>query len=246
MTSRHILAALLLAPALAAAPALAQSAKTPEVGAVGFGIAVGPEFGVGGEYHGGADTGLARIGSRTWNSTHDYVLGVEGEVTYGLSKMSELALTLGYTRAEGETLGVGELVGVPLRAKFDDYEAWTARLSYRQYFQVSPGFFPYVGVSAGVRRVGSMDATFASGGFAQLTLPAEIGSEFYKSSWVPSGGLTFGWRSPYAGVVLGLETGIFYDGQLRDDDSTLAALGLNSINDEGGRWYIPVKLSVNF
>ncbi|QJE74003.1 hypothetical protein HHL28_13675 [Aerophototrophica crusticola] len=246
MSSRARLAALLLAPLLASAPALAQTAKTPEVGAIGFGIAVGPEFGVGGEFHGGGTAGIARIGSRTWTSTHEYFLGLEGEVTYGLSDLSELALTLGYTRSEAESLGVGELAGVPLRAKFDDYEAWTARLSYRQYFQVSPGFYPYVGVTAGVRRVGAMDAEFRSGGFAQLTLPAELGSDFYKSSWVPTGGLTFGWRSPYAGVVLGLETGIFYDGELRDDDSTLAALGLNSINDEGGRWYIPVKLSVNF
>lgn len=240
-----VTAALVLA-VLPAAPALAQDSRLPTAGEIAIAIAAGPEFNFGSNFHSGAVAGPVTIESRDWGDVYDYTLNVQGDIAYGLDTRSQIGLTLGWTTAEAETLDVGAAAGQVVSARFDDYQAYTARAYYRRYFQVGPGFFPYVTVNGGIRYVEKIDATFTSAALPALGLPTSVDSEFYDDSWVPTLGFAFGWRNEFRGVALGLETGLYYDFELKDTDTTLNALGLGSLNDSGDRLYIPVRLIIAY
>ncbi len=234
------------AAVMLAVPAQAQAVKTPAPGDLSFGVSAGTRFQADGTFHKGAAAGPASVRSRDWSDAYDRTWTLEGEAAYGLTDRSELALTLGWSWANASAMDVGSVAGQPLRAKFDDYDAWSLRATYRQYFDVSPTFIPYVGISGGVRYTDSIDAELRSDGFTGLGQPAVLKTGFYKKSWIPTAGLTFGWRYHFSGAVVGLETGVFYDWKPRDDDSVLAAQGLARLNDAGDRITIPLTLTVAF
>jgi len=231
---------------LGAAPALAQEVRLPTNGQYSFALSAGPEFDIDSEFHGGTVAGPVTIQSRDFDDVYDYTLNVQAEIAYGLPDLSEVALVLGWTSADAGDLQVGEAGGLPITGDFDDYTAWTLRAEYRRYFEVSPGFFPFVGVTGGIRHVDQIDATFTSAALPTLGLPTSIDVPFYEDSWVPTIGLSLGWRTSYEGIALGLETGLYYDWELSDDDSGIAALGLSTINDAGERLYVPVRLTIAY
>lgn len=245
MTHPHRLGALaLLTLGLGAGPALAQDSRLPAAGEIAFAITGGPEFDLGSQFHGGGVAGPVAVESRDWGDVYDYTLNVQADIALGLDSRSQIGLTLGWSTAEGQGLDIGTVGTDVLSAEFDDYQAYTAAAYYRRYFEVGTGFFPYVAVNGGVRYVESIDATFTSAGLPALGLPDSMESRFYDSSWVPTVGFTFGWRNNFRGVALGLETGLQYEFELKDDDSTLAPLGLAGLNESGDRWTIPVRLII--
>ena len=182
---------------------------------------------------------------------------------YGISNKEEVFGNFRYTHADSEkfdavtvdaavTWGATALtLGIPIEGEFDDYSAWGLEAGYRYFynpvsFKNLPGtLHPFASAAIGFKRVNDIDLDLTFNG-------AEIdsvltGIKFYDDSFAVTGGLIAGLRydiSPR--IALGFETGIRYEGDLSEDDTTISGTGtFEEVNDDGDRWSIPVRAGLN-
>lgn len=176
------------------------------------------------------------VEARSFGDVYDPAFRGQLEVGYGLSRAGEVFLRGSYYKTESQTLQVGTVAGLALNADFADYEEWGAELGYRHYFRVDKPFKLYVGALAGLRFVSELPATFSvpAAGVVLTDVP------FYDSSTVGAFGADLGFSYDLGEkVALGLETGPRYQTGPSDLEG-LAGTGLESINDAGSRWSMPV------
>ena len=185
---------------------------------------------------------------------------------YGLSSHEEVFGNFRYTHADSEkfdaiTLDAAASLGSTalsasaiVDGKFDDYNAWGLEGGYRYFynavsFKNLPGtLHPFGSVAIGFKRVDAIDLDLTYNGAAidsSLT-----GIKYYDDSFTATGGMIAGFRydiSPR--IALGFETGIRYEGDLSEDDTTISGAGsFAEVNDDGNRWSIPVRagLTIRF
>jgi hypothetical protein len=130
---------------------------------------------------------------------------------------------------------------VPINVQFDDYNYWGFEGGQRFYF-TRVRVTPYLGYLLGINRHDDI-----RGEFVDITNPALLpgyaaqDGKFFEKSWA----FSFG---PTAGVLFGLgpievmgEAQFRFMGGLSDVD-WLVEEGLRDINDESGRWSIPILI----
>lgn len=99
---------------------------------------------------------------------------------------------------------------------------------------------PFVAARLGATETDVIRATFEIPD-AAITIPD---AAFYDKGWALSGGLEAGVQIPFTDrLSMTLAAGVNYIGDLSDDDSAIAGLGLATINDTGSRVSTPVSIT---
>jgi Outer membrane protein beta-barrel domain len=174
-----------------------------------------------------------------------YGTGVQWNVGggYRLSDRAEVRGELSYQSAGARLLRIGSTGSAPLYATFDDYKAFSLDAGYRRYFADSTERLrPYGGATVGVAIIGRIDADLAAPDL-NATLAA---ADFYDHS----GALAFGLNG---GALYALtdrldvkgEIGLRHIGGLSAADG-LAGTGLETINDNSGRWTVPLTFGARY
>ena len=233
--------------------AMAQSGPT-------FSLIGGTDTSVSGDVHNGAIAPIAdlgplnpalagvsaelRIGARSYDKIYGKATNFGVEMGWPMGDNYEAFGQLMYTRSGAGSTQVGGAfvpalnTTLPVYGRFGSYKALSLEGGYRYYFGTG-GVRPYVAGRLGATHVNSIKATF--------TIPdanrALNDVPFFDSGWQLSGGADLGmlW-SVSEKTSLGLEVGVRYHGNLSDNDSALAGLGLASINNTGKRTSYPVNL----
>jgi hypothetical protein len=190
------------------------------------------------------------IERRSQNDVYDTALTIGGEIGYGVSESGEVLLAVSYLKAAGNRINVGgAAAGAPVNATlpvfgdFKDYESLALHVGYRQYLSSGSGLTPYITAKAGATRISAISADFTVPD-ADITLN---NVPFSKASWVLSGGVDLGVSLRLSeGVRLEPEVGIHYTDGASGNDAALSGLGLGSINDDGKRWSVPLRVRLKF
>lgn len=251
---------LLLCAALCAlaSPALA----APESGHFSMSVLGGLDKPLSGDVHGGATVDVPdlgplnpalagvdaqlRIGSRGHDEIYGTARSLGLEVGYGLSDRSEVFLQARETSADDGRVRVGAAyvpaldTELDVFGEFSSYDAYTWEVGYRRYFGDDGRIKPFVAARVGATETDAIQATFEIPD-AGITIP---NAPFYEKGWALSGGLEAGVQIPFTErFSMTLAAGVNYIGDLSDDDSAIAGLGLAAINDTGSRVSMPLSIS---
>jgi hypothetical protein len=148
----------------------------------------------------------------------------------------ELFATGSYAKKSADLLQVGTVAGLALNAEFGDYEEIGVEAGMRYFLSRQSTVKPYLTLAGGVRFLEPNTPTFSVPA-AEVTL-RDV--PFYGRSTVAT--VTAGAGVQYdvnRTLSIGLETGPRYLGK-PDNLPTLVGSGLESINDTGDRWSMPV------
>lgn len=170
---------------------------------------------------------------------HGHAFRGSVSVGYGVSRNVELFARGGRSRAEaGGSLQVGIAETLPLLADFAPYEEWGTEAGLRYYFASARGLKPYV---AGVGGVRFLDA-------APIALSVPEANVFlpdlalYDKSTVGVLGADVGVSYDLSRhVSVGGEVGLRCQTKASGIDTSLAGTDLETINDGGSRWSVPIQ-----
>ncbi len=254
------LVALMIATAsLLATPALAQT----EPGVWRGSIFAGADLPVDGDVHGGATSTVPdlgglnpalagvsaelRIGARSYDDIYGETTSFGGELAYGVSNNAEVFGQFRYQQADEGRVQVGGAfvpalnTELPVFGTFGELNVYSIEAGYRQYFG-SGNLKPYVAGRVGVARTDAIEATFEIPD-AAITI---ANAPFYEQTTSGTVGLDLGVSYALSDRIdLKAETGLRYVSSLEGDDTALATLGLQSINEEGSRLEAPVRIGVS-
>jgi hypothetical protein len=161
---------------------------------------------------------------------------------YLLDDRQEVLATVTYNSVSADITEVGSVSGLPLFATFDDYTVWGIEGGYRYYFQppAAARVRPYAGASIGVNIIKEIDADFAVPQ-AGLTLAA---TDFYDGTAAFTFGVNGGALVEITERLdFSAQVGLRHVGGLSAIDG-LAGTGLEDINDDSGRWILPVTFGL--
>lgn len=251
---------LLLCTALCAlaSPALA----APESGRFSMSVLGGTDTPLSGDVHRGATVDVPDLGPlnpalagvdaqlRIQSRGHDQIYGTAMslglEVGYGLSDRSEVFLQARQMSADDGRVRVGAAYVPALDTELDvfghfsGYDAYTFEFGYRHFFGESGWARPFVAARLGATETDAIKATFEIPA-ANILIPD---APFFEKAWAVSGGVEAGVQIPFTErFSMTLTGGVNYIGDLSDDDSAIAGLGLAAINDTGGRVSMPVSIT---
>lgn len=193
----------------------------------------------------GVDAQL-RIGSRGHDRIYGAAMSLGLEAGYWLSDRSEVFLQARETSADDGRVRVGAAYVPALATELDvfghfsGYDAYTWEVGYRHHFGETGWARPFVGARLGATETDSIRATFQVPA-ADILIPD---APFYEKGWALSGGIEAGVTIPVSErFSMTVSGGVNYIGDLSDDDSAIAGLGLAAINDTGSRVSVPISLS---
>ena len=198
-----------------------------------------------GDFHGGSTGTVLSLPTRVNAKDYGDVFGTtyrgEAQVGYGVSERVELFASGSYAKTSADLLQVGDVGGLDLNAQFGDYEEIGVEGGMRYFLKTSDSLKPYLALSGGVRFLESNTPTFSVPA-ADVTL-RDV--PFYDSSTVGTAAALFGLRYDVgSSFSVGLETGPRYQGQ-PEGVPTLVGTGLESINETGDRWSMPVLFTAS-
>jgi hypothetical protein len=181
--------------------------------------------------------------------------GVSG--AYGVWDNGEIFGTVRHVRASGRKAEIGKVFGEgfvfgrpfelrsPILAAPSNYSALSAEAGYRHFLATGSAFLPYVAGAAGLTRTSGIDADI----FVQSIASGELAAgriRLYDTSLSPTASIQIGLTYAFApSAAIGVETGLRYEGKLRgnDRDISLGNGGLTALNEEGGRWSMPLRVT---
>ena len=188
-----------------------------------------------------------RIGARSYDRIYGKATNFGVEMAWPMAGGEVFGQLLSTRTSAGSTEVGGAFVPaldttLPVYGRFEGYKAMSLEGGYRHFFGTGK-VRPYVAGRIGTTKVDGINATFTIPD-AAITL---TDVPFFDGGWQMSGGADLGllW-SMSEKASLGLEVGARYHGDISDDDSALAGLGLGSINDAGKRTSYPVNLRLQF
>ena len=188
-----------------------------------------------------------RIGARSYDRIYGKATNFGVEMAWPMASGEVFGQLLSTRTSAGSTEVGGAFVPaldttLPVYGRFEGYKAMSLEGGYRHFFGTGK-VRPYVAGRIGTTKVDGINATFTIPD-AAITL---TDVPFFDGGWQMSGGADLGllW-SMSEKASLGLEVGARYHGEISDDDSALAGLGLGSINDAGKRTSYPVNLRLQF
>ncbi len=231
-----------------AIPALAGAADGDAIkGRWSVSVQGGTDVEVGGDYHGAAQGALLGLPTSVDAGSFKDVYGrsFRGNVSlgYGVSRSLELFGRGGYYGADAGSAAIGTAATIPLQADFGKYAEWGAEAGVRYFFNPAPALKPYLAGVAGVRFLSAVPvALSASAANIALTdLP------FYDKTTVGVFGADLGASYDLArNVAIGAEVGLRFQTKPPGIDTGLAGTGLETTNDGGSRWSLPILGQIVF
>lgn len=222
------------------ATARAQEGTSPIEGRWSLSFRGGLDLPLGGDVHaGGVGSVLGlptTVDAKNYGDVYGTTFRGEAQIGYGVSERVELFASGSYAKKSADLLRVGNVAGLDLNAQFGDYEEIGLEGGMRYFLRPESTVKPYLSLSGGVRFLESNTPTFSVPA-AEVTL-RDV--PFYDRSTVATAAAMLGVRYDVNRTVsIGVETGPRYQGK-PDNLSTLVGTGLESINDTGDRWSMPV------
>lgn len=260
---------ILLASAAVAAVAT-HAAAAPAEGEFVFALKGGLDYVIDGDVHNAAVAPVADLGvlnpglagvaatlniqARGWDDIFEDATVYGFEVGYGVTDRVTLNLAATWRDAESDRVQVGTAdvpalaATLPVFGEWSDYKAWSLDAGFRYHWRDFGDFVPYAGVTAGLTFVDGMTATFTVPGAPAGGITI-ANARFFDDSTVFTAGLEVGLGYAVTdAIMLSVETGLRYVGDLDGDDTALGGLGLATINDAGERFSVPVtaRVTVSF
>ena len=212
---------------------------------LGFGLSVGTEFPIGGDFFSAKGPGIA-LGSNTVNTggtdgisygdAFDQAITIGGTAEYDVSPNTTVLGGVSYTHAGGDTAEEYQTVDArspgtlePIDATFSDLDLVTVEGGVRRYVGNSRVLRPYVAAKAGITYNSSVDVhrTYSSDGADFDPAPFE----YAEDGWNPTAAALYGVEMAVGPrTSIGLESGIRW----RDDFDTSG--------DSQDSWSIPLSL----
>jgi hypothetical protein len=230
-----------------AGPAQAQSASAPE-NPWSAEVSVGWDFNLSGAL---LKSGIGSIdGSPTVIEEQSYgdVFGTGVQWRFGAGYMyderQELRAALTIQNVSADVVELGTVDGQPLFGTFDDYTSVAIDFGYRYHLnEIQNGRVrPYVGGTIGLAFISEMDADLAAPNIGLVINNAN----FYDGTTAFAFGVEGGALFPvHDRVDLNVNLGFRYTGGMSDIDP-LVNSGLDDINDDSGRWTLPLMVGVRF
>lgn len=222
------------------ATARAQEGPSPIQGRWSLSFRGGADLPLSGNVHaGGVGTVLGlptAVVAKDYADVYGTAFRGEAQLGYGVSERVELFASGSYAKKSADQLRVGDVGGLALNAQFGDYEEIGVEGGMRYFFRPQAMLKPYLAASGGVRFLDSNTPTFSVPA-AQVTL-RDV--PFYDSSTVATAAAGLGVRYDVGSrFSIGVETGPRFQSK-PDNLATLVGTGLESINDTGDRWSMPV------
>jgi hypothetical protein len=221
-------------------PARAQDGTSTIQGRWTVSLRGGLDLPLSGDVHGGGSGSVLGLPTTVEAKGYDDIYGTasrgEAQFGYGVSERVEVFASGSYAKESAELQQVGDVAGLALNAEFAEYQEIGLEAGMRYFFRPQSMLKPYFGLSGGVRFLESNSPTFSVPA-AEVTL-RDV--PFYDSSTVATAAAVLGARYDVSPTFsLGLETGPRYQGT-PDNVPTLVGTGLESINDTGDRWSMPI------
>jgi hypothetical protein len=227
-----------------ALPVQAQPASAPEhrwavEGAVGWDVSISGNILSSGI--GQLDGVAAVIEDSSYNDVFGTGVQWRFGVGYMLDDRQEVRGAFTIQNVSADVVRIGTLGGSELFATWDDYTSYAIDAGYRRYFdEVSRRVRPYAGGTLGIAFIGGMNADIA----APALNITRNDTNFYDTT----SAFVFGVEG---GVLVGLNErtdinvnlGFRYTGGLSDIDP-LVGSGLEDINNDSGRWTLPIMAGV--
>ncbi len=222
------------------APVHAQEGTSSIQGRWSLSFRGGLDLPLGGDVHGGGvGTVLAlptTVNAKGYGDIYGTTFRGEAQIGYGVSERVELFAGGSYAKKSADLLQVGDVAGLALNAQFGEYQEIGVEGGLRYFLRPQSMLKPYLAVSGGVRFLDSNTPTFSVPA-AEVTL-RDV--PFYASSTVGTAAAGLGVRYDLNPTFsIGLETGPRFQSK-PDNVPTLGGTGLESINDTGDRWSMPV------
>lgn len=185
----------------------------------------------------------AVVEDRSYDDVYGTGINFNFGVGYALTEQDELRGNVTIQNVSADIVQMGTLGGSPLFATFDDYSVFALDFGYRRYFAVRPKRLrPFGGGTIGVAIIDEIDADLAAPQLG-VTLNA---TDFYDGTAAFTigfnGGVAFAITPRLDGVA---QLGLRYTGGLSEIDG-LRGTGLEDINDDSGRWTLPLTFGVRF
>ncbi len=240
-------------------------AGAPEPGILRGTISAGTEIFATGNLHGGTVTTVPSLAtlnsglpavpatltirSRKYSDVYDAPIQLSAELSYGMSENIEVFGSVYYSKTEGKRLQVGTadvaaLTTVyPVFGKFGDLTNLGLEAGGR-YFFGNGRFIPFLGGSVGIVNQDGIKATFTipgapAGGITLSNVP------FFKATTSATLGLEAGLAANLTEQFSGrVSVGVKHITAFRGDDTGLAGLGLQTINNDSQRTTFPIKASL--
>lgn len=225
---------------LPAAARAQEGTSSPIKGRWALSFRGGLDLALSGDVHGGGSGTVLRLPTKVEAKSYGDIYGTaprgEAQFGYGVSERVELFASGSYAKKSAELQQVGNVAGLALNAAFAEYKEIGLEGGMRYFFSPQSAIKPYFGLSGGARFLESNSPTFSVPA-AQVTL-RDV--PFYDSSTVATAAAVLGARYDLSPKLsLGLETGPRYQGKPKNLP-TLVGSGLESINDTGDRWSMPI------
>lgn len=235
----------LIALALATVlPALSAAAEPGSLkGTWSFTANAGVDLDVAGKVHDSGTGSVLKLPTsvteKSFREIYNTPLRWRLEMGYGVSDRMELLADLLYSKVSAKLVRVGDVAGLDLNAKFDDYREVGWSLGARYFLTSSGRLRPHVTAWATMSRLDKISATFTVPA-AKVTL---ADTSFYDKSVVYGGGADLGLRYRLSKhLCVGASAGLRYQTKPKGLEG-LAGTGLENLNDVGSRVYAPIAVS---
>ena len=162
---------------------------------------------------------------------------------YMYDERQEFRAALTIQNVSADAIQVGTLASRPLFGTFDDYSAVSFDVGYRYHLdQLRNRVRPYAGVSLGLAFISEMDADLAAPDLGMVINDANFYDGTTAFTFGIEGGALIGLAER---LELNVNLGFRYTGGMSDIDP-LVNSGLEDINDDSGRWTLPVMVGLRF
>lgn len=229
-------------------PALAGAADSDAIqGRWSVAVQGGTDVEIAGDYYGATQGALLGLPTSLNAGSFKDVYGssFRGNLSlgYGVSRSLELFGRGGYYGADAGTVPIGTAATLPLQADLGKYTEWGAEAGVRYFLNPAPAFKPYLAGVAGLRFLSAVPVTLSAP--AANVVLSDL--PFYGKSTVGVFGADLGASYDLArNVAIGAEVGLRFQTKPSGIDTGLAGTGLETINDGGSRWSLPILGQIVF
>jgi hypothetical protein len=179
------------------------------------------------------------IEERSWGDVYSTGVGLTIGVGYRLNDRDEVRGVFRYQSKSPDTLQIGNVEGNALFGRFDDYSAWGLEGGYRAYFGMADRKWrPYGEGSLGFTHTDQIQATLTVPNVAAVFGPTDFWQSSTAITIAFGGGVVYQFTERFG--VDG-RIGFRHLGGLSEQDG-LVGTGLENINDETGRWTLPITV----
>jgi hypothetical protein len=163
---------------------------------------------------------------------------------YALDDRNELRGGFSYQTVGADVTTIGTAGTAALVATFEDYTVWSLDLGYRRYFDELHQYKirPYAGFTLGIADIPRINGTFAAPAAGLVRYVTDLYDGTAAFTFAVNGGVI----APVSPKIdLTAQIAFRHVSGLAEIDQ-LAGTGLDRINDESGRWTMPITFGVRY